>query len=66
MAKLIHVSREKVEKGLTELEQLLAEDEIWQEERKRIKQFEEVEKARRDSEYADQKKSAQAQKEALK
>jgi hypothetical protein len=66
MAKLIHVSREKVEKGRKKLEGLLAEDEFWQEEHKRIKQFEAEEKARRDTEYADQKKSEQAQKEALK
>lgn len=66
MAKLIQVSREKVEKGRKKLEALLAEDEFWQEEHKRIKQFEEEEKARRDAEYADRKKSAQAQKEASK
>jgi hypothetical protein len=66
MAKLIYVSREKLKKGRIEMEKLLAEDEFWQEEHKRIKQFEEEEKARRDAEYADQMKSAQAQKEALK
>ena len=66
MAKLIHVSREKVEKGRKKLEELLAGDEFWQEEQKRIKQFEAEEKARRDTEYADRKKSEQAQKEALK
>ena len=66
MAKLIHVSREKLEKGRKKLEELLVEDEFWQEEHKRIKQFEAEEKARRDTEHADRKKSAQAQKEVSK
>ena len=49
---------EKVEKGRIQLKKLLAEDEIWQEEHKRIKQFEEKEKARRDAEHAEQQKEA--------
>ena len=50
MAKLVHVSREQAEKGRRNLEELLAEDEFWRAERRRIKQFEETEKIRRDTE----------------
>jgi hypothetical protein len=66
MAKLLQVSREKAAKGRKKLEELLAEDEFWQEEHKRIKQFEAEEKARRDTEHADRKKSAQALEEVSK
>jgi hypothetical protein len=64
MAKLLYISLEDLEEGRIEMEQLLAEDEIWQEKLIRIKQFEEDEKARRDAEYAEQKMYMQTQKEA--
>jgi len=59
MAKLIHISRERLEEGRIKQEKLLAEDKFWQEELRLINQFEAEEKARRDAEYA-------AQQEALK
>ena len=58
MAKLVHISREKIEEGCNKLEQLLAEDASWQVEYNRIKQFEAEEKARRDAEYAKKQKEA--------
>lgn len=56
MAKLIHVSREKVEAGRKKMDELLAENEFWREEQVRIKEFEAQEKARRDAEYAAKQK----------
>jgi hypothetical protein len=66
MAKLIYVSREEVEKGRVEMEELLAEDEFWQEEHEKMKQFDEEEKFRRDTEYAEREKSELVDKEAPK
>ena len=64
MAKLIYISREELEKGRREMEELLAEDEFWQEQLKSFRQFEQEEKARRDAEYAARKASSVEQEEA--
>lgn len=64
MAKLIYISREELEKGRREMEKLLAEDELWQEQLKRFRQYEQEEKARRDAEYAARKASSAEQEEA--
>lgn len=64
MAKLIYISREELEKGRREMEELLAEDELWQEQLKRFRQYEQEEKARRDAEYAERKGSPVEQEEA--
>lgn len=66
MAKLVYVPREKIEKGRRKLERLLAKDEFWQEEHKRIKKFEAEEKTRRDAEYVARLESEQAQMEVPK
>ena len=64
MAKLVYISREELEKGRREMEKLLAEDELWQEQLKRFRQYEQEEKARRDAEYAERKGSPVEQEEA--
>jgi len=66
MAKLVYVSREKLKKGRKKMEKLLARDEFWQEEIKRLKKFEAGEKARRDAEYKAWQESERAQQEASK
>ena len=64
MAKLLYISREEMEEGQIEMEQMLAEDKIWQEKLERIKRFVEEERARRDAELEEQKTSMQTEKEA--
>lgn len=64
MAKLIYISREELEKGRRKMEKLLAEDELWQEQLTRLRQFEQEEKARRDAEHAARDASSAEQKEA--
>ncbi len=63
MAKLIYISREELEKGRREMEKLLAEDELWQEQLTRFRQYEQEEKARREAEYAARKASSAEQEE---
>ena len=55
MAKLIVVSREKLEAAQRKLKEKMAKDSLWQEEEKEIKRSLEEEKARRDAEYASRK-----------
>ena len=52
MAKLIVVTREQVEASHRKLEELLAKDPLWQEEKKQMEDLIAVEKARRDAEFA--------------
>jgi hypothetical protein len=52
MGKLIVVSRDRVEASHRRLEELLAKDPRWQEEKKELERWEAEEKARRDAEYA--------------
>ena len=60
MAKLVHVSRKKHKKWHRKLEKLLAKDEFWQEELKRIKYFETEEKVRREAQHKEQLNTAQS------
>ncbi len=52
MAKLIVVSRDRVEASHRRLEELLAKDPQWQEEKKELERRQAKEKKRRDAEYA--------------
>ena len=59
MAKIIQVSHEEAEEGMKNLEELFADDELWQEELNIMLQFVEEEIAVRDAEYAEMKNSEQ-------
>jgi hypothetical protein len=59
VAKIIQVSHEEAEEGLNNLEELFADDELWQEELNIMLQFVEEEIAVRDAEYAEMKNSEQ-------
>lgn len=52
MAKLVVVSRDKVDAAHRRLEELLSKVPRWQEERKELERWEAEEKKRRDAEYA--------------
>lgn len=52
MGKLIVVSRDRVEAAHRKLEELLAKDPQWQEEKKEFERWAAEEKKRRDAEYA--------------
>ncbi len=52
MGKLIVVNRDRVEASHRRLEELLAKDPRWQEEKKELERWEAEEKKRRDAEYA--------------
>ena len=66
MAKLVYVSRKKIKKGRRKMEKMLAKDKTWQDELKRIKQFEVEEKVRRDAEHNARQKPVQTQLEESK
>jgi len=66
MAKLVHLTREQVEKGLKQHDKSLAMNEFLQEEHKRIEKIVAEEKMRRDAEYAVRREAQQVQKEAPK
>ena len=59
MAKIIQVSHEEAEEGMKNLEELFADDELWQEELNKMLQYAEEEVAIRDAEYAELKNSEQ-------
>jgi hypothetical protein len=52
MGKLVVVSRDQVEAAHRRLEELLAKDPRWQEEKKELERWEAEERKRRDAEYA--------------
>ena len=52
MAKLIVVTRERLEISQSKLEKLLSKDEWWQEEKVRLERDEAEEKKRRNAEYS--------------
>ena len=52
MGKLVVVSRDQVEAARRRLDELLAKDPRWQEEKKELERWEAEEKKRRDAEYA--------------